>query len=232
MNKYEVPADLEKRLVARRGRLHAYDSFPGGKTALVVVDMQNFFMKRGELLAAAGSDSIVPNVNRLARAVRQAGGIVVWIQAEARDEAHDTWHTFNDLFQEEALKYRRESLGRGGDGFKLWPEMDARPEDRFVVKNRYSAFIQGASNIESVLRSAGIEYVLITGIATNVCCDSTGRDCMMRGFKTTMVSDGNASFTQREHEAALLSFISYFGDVQSTDEVLSRLESKAGAALA
>src|SRR3972149_8775397 len=127
--------------------------------------MQNFFMKAGELMAAAGSDSIVPNVNRLARAVREAGGIVVWIQAEAQDEAHDTWHTFNDLFHERARKFRRGSLGRGGEGFRLWAEMDVKPTDRFVVQNRYSAFIQGASDIEEVLRRAGIDYVLIAGIA-------------------------------------------------------------------
>ena len=67
---------------------------------------------------------------------------------------------------------------------------------------------------------------IITGVATNVCCDSTGRDCMMRGFPTIMVSDGNASFTEDEHQAALLNFITYFGDVQSTDEVIGRI--KAG----
>lgn len=232
MNKYEVPAELEKGLVARRGRLHAYDSFPGEKTALVVVDMQNFFMKQGELMCAQGSDAIVPSVNRLAKAVREAGGIVVWIQAEAQDEASDTWHTFNDLFHEQARKRRRASMGRSGEGFKLWHQMDAKPADKYVIKNRYSAFIQGASDIESVLRAAGVEYVLITGVATNVCCDSTGRDCMMRGFKTTMVSDGNASFTKPEHDAALLSFITYFGDVQSTDEVLSHLKARAKAAAA
>ncbi len=222
MQTFHVPPDLERRLVARRGRLHPYESFPGGKTALLVVDMQNFFMKSGERMAAAGSESIVPNVNRLARAIRKAGGIVVWIQATVEDP--DSWTTFHDLVRPDTLKYRAQSLGRGGEGFQLWPELELKSEDRRVVKNRYSAFLQGASDIEQVLRGAGMEYVLITGVATNVCCESTGRDCMMRGFKTTMVSDGNASFTQGEHEAALLNFISHFGDVQSTDEVISRLK--------
>ncbi|MCC6474925.1 MAG: cysteine hydrolase [Burkholderiales bacterium] len=224
MDRYAVPSELEVKLVARRGRLHAYQAIPGDHTALAVVDMQNFFMKRGELMCAEGSDEIVPNVNRLAAAVREAGGIVVWIQAEAQPQGLDTWHTFNDLFRPQVLKRRGESLGRGGEGFKLWRELDARPGDRYVIKNRFSAFIQGASDIESVLRAAGSQYVLITGVATNVCCESTGRDCMMRGFKTIMVSDGNASFTRAEHDAALLNFITYFGDVQSTDEVIAHLQ--------
>ena len=78
---FVVPPELEKKLVARRGRVHAYESFDPKNTALVVVDMQNFFMADGELMAANGSADIVPNVNRLARAVREAGGFVVWIQA-------------------------------------------------------------------------------------------------------------------------------------------------------
>lgn len=229
MKKFEVPAELEKRLIARRGRLHAYESFEPVKTALLVVDMQDYFMKPGEPMAAPGSSRIVPNVNRLAGALREAGGLVVWIQAEAIE---NDWEPFNDLFHEEARRRRLATLGRKGESFKLWRELDVRPEDEIVVKRRYSAFIQGASNIEEVLRRRNIEAVLVVGIATNVCCESTGRDCMMRGFKTTMVSDANASFTDAEHEAALLNFIRYFGDVQSTDEVISRLGARAEKAAA
>lgn len=229
MTKFEVPAELEKRLIARRGRLHAYESFEPARTALLVVDMQDYFMKEGEPMAAPGSSRIVPNVNRLAAVVREAGGLVVWIQAEAIE---GDWAPFNDLFHEEARRRRLATLGRKGESFKLWHELDVRPEDEIVVKRRYSAFIQGASNIEEVLRRRNIEAVLVAGIATNVCCESTGRDCMMRGFKTTMVSDANASFTDAEHEAALLNFIRYFGDVQSTDEVIARLKLPAKRAAA
>jgi ureidoacrylate peracid hydrolase len=224
---FVVPPELEKKLVARRGRLHAYESFNPNKTALVVVDMQNFFMADGELMAANGSADIVPNVNRLAKEVRQAGGIVIWIQALAEAPGTDGWEPFHALFHEKAQGKRLGSMNINGEGFKLWPDMDVKPEDERVIKKRYSAFIQGASNIEEVLRRHGTEMVLITGVATNVCCDSTGRDCMMRGFRTIMVSDGNASFTEEEHQAGLLNFITYFGDVQSTDEVIGRI--KAGA---
>jgi ureidoacrylate peracid hydrolase len=231
---FVIPADLEKKLVARRGKVHAYEKFDPKKTALVVVDMQNFFMADGELMAANGSADIVPNVNRLAKSVREAGGFVVWIQALAEAPGTDGWDPFHALFHEKAQQRRLGSMNRDGEGFKLWPTMDVQPGDERVVKRRYSAFIQGASNIEEVLRKRGAEMVLITGVATNVCCDSTGRDCMMRGFPTLMVSDGNASFTEDEHQAALLNFITYFGDVRTTDEVIGLLASnkKKEAALA
>ena len=220
---FAVPPELEKKLIARRGKLHAYETFDPKKTALVVVDMQNFFMADGELMAANGSADIVPNVNRLAKELRQAGGLVIWIQALAEAPGTDGWEPFHALFHERAQGKRLGSMNINGEGFKLWPDMDVKPEDERVIKKRYSAFIQGASNIEEVLRRHGTEMVLITGVATNVCCDSTGRDCMMRGFRTIMVSDGNASFTEEEHQAGLLNFITYFGDVQSTDEVIGRI---------
>jgi ureidoacrylate peracid hydrolase len=223
MKPFEVPEDLQKKLIARRGRLHAYESFEGTATALVVVDMQNFFIRDGGPMAAPAALEIVPKINRLAAAVREAGGLVVWIQAEVPDPAVDDWGPMLELFHAEARRRRHALLNRQAEGFKLWSELDVKPSDSIVVKRRYSAFIQGASDLEDVLRRRGIETVLITGVATNVCCESTGRDCMMRGFRTILVSDANASFSEAEHEAALLNFITYFGDVQPTEDVVARL---------
>ncbi len=224
MTRYEVPADLASRLIARRGRLHAYDSFAASSTALLIVDMQNFFMKDGELMCAPAARDIVPQVNRLAAALRTAGGLVVWIVMEASEESRAAWANFHELFHTEAFERRMGSLGLQGEGFKLWPAMTPAAADETVIKRRYSAFIQGSSDVESVLRRHAIDTVLVTGVATNVCCESTARDCMMRGFRTVMVSDGNASFTQAEHDMALRNFITYFGDVQSTDEVLEHMK--------
>jgi ureidoacrylate peracid hydrolase len=223
MSKFEIPAELQKRLLGRRGRLHAYDSFDGPSTAFVIVDMQNFFMKDGEMMCAPGARDIVPTVNRLAQAVRSAGGMVIWIVMEASEESREAWHNFHELFHADAAGRRFKSLGAKGEGYKLWPQMDVHAADQAVVKRRYSAFIQGSSEIEAVLRRRGIETVLVGGVATNVCCESTARDCMMRGFRTIMVADANASFTDAEHQGALLNFITYFGDVQSADEVIAHM---------
>ena len=165
------------------------------RSALVVVDMQNFFMAEGELMAANGSADIVPNVNRLARAVREAGGKVIWIQALAEAPGTDGWEPFHALFHEKAQGKRLGSMNINGEGFKLWPDMDVQSEDERVIKKRYSAFIQGSSNLEQVLRERGIDTVLITGTVTNVCCESTARDAMMRNFRTLMVTDANAACT-------------------------------------
>jgi len=231
MKPFAIPAELQQRLLARRGRLHAYDAFDARRTAFLVVDMQNFFMQDGQLMCAPGAREIVPAVAHLADAVRAAGGLVVWIVTEATEESREAWSNFHELFHPEAQARRFASLGAQGEGFKLWPALRPALPDPTVVKRRYSAFIQGGSDIEPVLRARGIDTVLVGGVATNVCCESTARDCMMRGFRTIMVSDANASFTEAEHEAALLNFITYFGDVQTVDEAIARLRVPVAAAV-
>lgn len=229
MGNFEVPASVAARLIERQGRLHAYEDYDPATTALLVVDMQNYFMAEGEPGCCPAAREIVPDVNRLAGAVRAAGGTVVWIQMEASEESLEKWANFHEKYLPEQREKRFRSLGATGEGYRLWPELVVGSGDEIVVKTRYSAFLQGSSDIEERLRSRGIETVLVAGVATNVCCESTARDCMMRGFRTIMVSDANAAYSEELHRAALLGFITVFGDVQSTDEVLERLRARAGS---
>ena len=73
------------------------------------------------------------------------------------------------------------------------------------------------------MRDHGIDTALVAGVTTNVCCETTARDAMMRNFRTLMVSDACAAMTDEEHAASLGAFYLYFGDVQSADEVIARL---------
>ena len=111
-----------------------------------------------------------------------------------------------------------------GEGYAYWHLNDIRPEDAQITKTRYSAFIQGASSLEQCLRDRGIDTLLITGTATNVCCESSARDAMMLNFKVVMVSDALATHSDEEHNATLSTFYGQFGDVQTTDQALQSLE--------
>ncbi len=117
-------------------------------------------------------------------------------------------------------------MQREHHGFQLWDSLDVREGDARVVKRRYSAFVQGSSDIETVLRDRGIDTLTIAGVATNVCCESTARDAMMLNYRTLMVSDACAAATDAEHAAALGNFYLFFGDVQTTEEVAGRLRCK------
>ena len=223
MHKFEMPQEYVNRVVKRQGRPHLFETFDAPKTALVVVDMQNYFMTAPYLGACPIAQEIVPNVNRLAAAVRKAGGKIVWIQNLAPMESMESWSANKEMYLPDRAKLRWEAMQRDAHGFQLWPALDVREGDERVVKRRYSAFIPGSSNIENVLRDNGIDTLIVTGVATNVCCESTARDAMMLNYRSLLVSDACATLTDSEQAAALGNFYLFFGDVQTTDEVISRL---------
>jgi ureidoacrylate peracid hydrolase len=225
MHTINIPDWLVERVIARRGRRHVFDNMVGRRTALLVVDMQNAFLMEGVGHNVVGpARDIVPNINRLASALRGHDGTVVWIQATATEEAVRAWSVYHDeMMTPEARERRIKATWRGSIGHKLWSELDVRSGDPVVEKSHYSAFIQGSSNLEDILRARGIDTVLVTGTVTGVCCESTARDAMMRNFRTVMISDGNASRTDEEHNAALIAFYHTFGDVMSTDEAIGYL---------
>jgi ureidoacrylate peracid hydrolase len=96
------------------------------------------------------------------------------------------------------------------------------PEDKIAIKYRYSAFIPYPSELDDLLRTHGIDTLLITGVATSTCCESTARDAAMHGYRTIMVSDANADNTDTLHNHTLGKFLVTFGDVQSTDDLLAK----------
>lgn len=228
MHKVSIPQSVIDRVVARRGREHVFDDLTPETTALVVVDMQNGFM-----LPEVGhapcreAHEIVPNINLLASAVRAAGGAVVWIQTAYTDETLTSWSTLYGMVGPGGTEKRRRSLSPGGKGYELFAGLKVEPQDLVVVKNRYSAFIQGSSDLETMLRSRGLDTLLITGTVTNVCCESTARDAMMLNFKTIMVTDGNAANTDDDHNAALSNFYLTFGDIMSTEFAIGCLKRNA-----
>ena len=233
MHKLAIPQSVVDRVVKRHGREHVHEDFDPAKTALVVVDMQNAFMLPGVAHSPClMAQEIVPNINRLAQGVRETGGTVVWIQTLYTDDTLENWSSLYDMLGVQGTEKRARALAGGSKGYELWPDLEVKPEDLIVVKNRYSAFIQGSSNLEQVLRERGIDTVLITGTVTNVCCESTARDAMMLNFKTAMITDGNAAVTDDDHNASLVGFYLIFGDIMSTDFAIDCLKRNAQKGLA
>jgi ureidoacrylate peracid hydrolase len=229
MHKISIPKSVVDRVVARRGREFMYEDLDPKKTALVVVDMQNAFMLPGVAHALCPTaQEIVPNINRLAQALRESGGTVVWIVTTFTEETLTSWSTYYGLSRPEQTARRIAALSVNTKGHELWDKLDVRPGDLTVEKNRFSAFIQGSSNLAEVLRTRGLDTLFVTGTVTNVCCESTARDAMMLNFKTIMVTDGNAASTDEDHAASLIAFYLTFGDIMSTDMLIECLKRNAG----
>ena len=203
MHKISIPQSVTDRVVARRGREHIFEDLDPARTALVVVDMQNGFMLPEVAHApCAAAIEIVPNINRLAAAVRATGGTVVWIQTAFTEETLSSWSTLYGMVGPAGTAKRKRSLSLGGKGYDLWPELKVESADMLVEKLRYSAFIQGSSDLDRQLRSRGLDTLLITGTVTNVCCESTARDAMMLNYKVIMVTDGNAAANDDDQRLA------------------------------
>ena len=230
---FTMPQDILDRVAKRRGNFRALDRADPRKTALVVVDLQNAFMMPGVAHALCEmAPSIVPNINRLAEALREAGGTVAWVRTTATQECLTEWSQYYEHLTPEQQQMRVKALADGSKGHEFWSDLDIKGGDLVVTKLRYSAFIQGASDLEAQLRARGIDTVLITGTVTNVCCESTARDAMMRNFRTIMISDGNAANTDRDHANSLISFYLTFGDVETTDAAIAHLRGRTSAVAA
>jgi len=224
MHKIAIPQPAIDRVLKRRDSLHVFNDVDPARTAHVVVDLQNGFMAPGQPAEIAEAREIVPNVNRISAALRAAGGLVVYIQNTIDDAAKQGW---SNWFAHMSGKKREDAMfaafAEGTHGHALWPELEVLPGDIRVNKRRFGAFVPGSSDLHAVLQARNIDTLIITGTATNVCCESTARDAMMMNYKVIFVSDGTATYNDEEHNATLGIMLAMFADVMTTDEVVVRL---------
>lgn len=228
MHKVAIPPEITERVIRHRGRAHVYEDFDPRRTAFVVVDMQNGFMMPGvaHVLCPMAME-IVPNINRIAAAMRRAGGTVVWVISTFGEASLKNWPVLHEMAGPERTAVRIATLDEGSIGHRLWDGLETRPEDLTVVKTKYSAFIPTSCHLDAILRERGIDTVMIAGTVTNVCCESSARDAMMQNFRTVMVTDANAAMTDAEHNASLVAFYLSFGDILSTEAIVARLDGQA-----
>lgn len=233
MHPFAIPESIATRVAARCGTPHPFAALDPRRTALVVIDMQNGFMRQDVAHAwCPMAEHVVPAINRLAGALREAGGAVFWIQNTFDASCETEWSVMQAMATPAANARRAASMTEGTIGHQLWPGLDVRVGDQVVRKKRYSAFIQGSSDLPQILRARGLDTVLITGTVTNVCCESSARDAMMLNFRTVMVSDGCAAVTDAEHAASLIAFHLQFGDVLTVEECIAGFAAAAQKAAA
>jgi ureidoacrylate peracid hydrolase len=208
-----IPQGLVDKVVARRGgRLHMYPTLDGPRTAFVIVDLDEFSCWRSE------QDHLLYGpVNAVAAAVRAAGGAVAFVTTpiSSPDVLADS------LGADLAASYH--AAATSGAATRLAAGLDVRPADLRAVKARASAFFPGNCDLSDQLRARGITHVLIGGLATNICCESSARDACELGYCVTMVSDALIGNAFGLHEASLATFFRIFGDVRPSHEVIDLL---------
>jgi ureidoacrylate peracid hydrolase len=233
MSQSPIRPEVVERVMQRRGKLNAFERLDAKRTALIVVDMQNYFLEPGAPVEVPEARAIVPAINRLAVATRSAGGLVVWIQMTHDESDLTTWSVFYErLNSAERTDNGLAGLRAGSRLHALWPEVETAPQDLWVAKRRFSAFLPESSDLANILRGRGIENVVITGTLTNVCCMTSALDAMMMNFRTLMVADANATRDPVHHAGVMNNVFETFGDVRTSDEVIELLRASGGQARA
>jgi len=221
MPRAEIRREIVERVLARRGRLHLYDSLEARSSALLVIDMQNAFVAPGAPVEVPAARDIVAPINRLAGGLRRRGVQVIWVAHENRRDGAD-WAGFFDAFVAPGRRAEAAAaLAAGSELHKLWPGLEVTASDLRVAKNRYSALISGSSSLETILKEKAIDTLLLAGTKTNVCVECTARDAMMLDYKVVLVSDCTAALSGEEQRATLENVIQQFGDVLTADEALA-----------
>jgi len=203
------------------------------KSALVLVDMQNAFASRNGMLDIAGADisgarHVVSVIGKILSSARSAGMPVVYLQMGFKADLSDSggpqspnWHKELGL---RLMNSRPELKGKlvtqGTWDFAIVDELTPQPGDIVIVKTRYSGFSRTALDAE--LQARGIRYLFFTGIATNVCVESTLRDAFFLDYWPILITDATmAAGPPSMQEATLFNIESYFGWTIPSGEFLS-----------
>ncbi|MBI2150092.1 MAG: isochorismatase family protein [Acidobacteria bacterium] len=207
-----------------------------GRTAIVVVDMQNAFASKGGMFDLAGFDisgaaKTIEINRRLLDAVRGAGVHVVYLQMTYKPDLSDAGGPASPNYHKELglmmMRDRPELQGKliteGSWDWQIVDELKPQPGDRVIAKTRYSGFCR--TGLDEYLAGRGIRYLLFTGIATNVCVESTARDAYFSEFWPILVEDAmNHSGPDFNRQATLWNFEHVFGWVTGSDQVIQALK--------
>ncbi|EHL96422.1 isochorismatase family protein [Acetobacteraceae bacterium AT-5844] len=217
---FEMPPYVIDRVMKKRGRLRVFERFEPARTALVVIDMQAFYVTDVPPAVA-----IIPNINRMARSFRERGASVAWVKMTAGQDGRSLWPLYHERFFTPANAARhRDNLTPGTPGHELHPDLEPMPGDIHAEKSRFSAFLPGKSDLMEKLAERGITNVAITGMLTNFCCETSARDAMMLDYNVVMVSDANAARYEEDHNIGFSTVFQSFGDVLTADEAITLLD--------
>jgi nicotinamidase-related amidase len=199
------------------------------ETALIIIDMQykgahpdygvgltlkdRFSQAEVDYYFGRLAETVVPNQVKLLDFFRSNGFRVIYVTSGVM---------LPDGSDRSPTKLKKSYPHIADFEYKIIEEIQPQPDELIIRKITHSAFT--STGIDQTLRNMGITSLVIAGIGTNVCVETTARDAADRGYRCIMVDDACATFTQKMHDYTLLAFALWFGKVQSTDEVIDELE--------
>lgn len=194
------------------------------RMALINVDMQNCFVHNSPIAAPDGL-ALLARINQLAAVCRAAGIPVIHTSHVLRPDGS------NMGLLAELAPVKAGIINQGAPSAALHKDLVVDPRDILLEKPRFGAFY--GTDLDMILRTRGIDTVIIAGIATNVCCETTAREAMVRDFRVFFLSDGTTTFgmgdaTGAELQKATLATLGLvFAHIISIDEMVERIQRAA-----
>ena len=173
--------------------------------ALLAIDMQNFFHRIAQ--------PVLRNILRVIQSCRQKNIPVIFTQ-------HG--HTQPDSDGGKLGEWWGELIIGGTEDWKFLPEIKIESNDTILPKKRYSAFFE--TDLDKTLRSRGIQDLIISGVMTNLCCETTARDAFMRDYRVFFLIDGTATGRSELHLATLKNLGFGFAYLLTCDELIHALK--------
>ncbi len=183
-----------------------------GRAALLVVDMQEFFLNLQSPTFTCGGLAILPNVIRLISAFRSAKRPVIFTRHVHRADGSDAgimgWWWDGRCVE-------------GSPESEIHQDLAPMPNEPVIPKRRYSSFYN--TDLDTVLRGYKVEDLVIAGLMTNLCCETTARDAYMRDYRVFFLADATGSVCEEMHRASLLNLAFGFAHVTKADDIISQL---------
>jgi nicotinamidase-related amidase len=178
------------------------------KSALLVIDMQEFFLDPKSPSFTCGGLAIIPTLQRLIAAFRDARRPVIYTR-----HVHHPDHIDSGI-----MGWWWEAMCiEGTPESEVHRDLAPLPAEKVIFKHRYSGFYN--TDLETILRCMRIEDLVITGIMTNMCCESTARDAYYRDYRVFFLADGTGSITEEMHLASLLNLAFGFASVTTAARI-------------
>jgi len=183
------------------------------KSVLLVIDMQRFFLDADSPTFTCGGLAIFENLRRMIEAFRRAGRPVIFTRHVHHPDNLDSG-IMGWWWEGKCLEGSPES--------EIHPELAPLSGEKVVFKHRYSAFYN--TDLETVLRCLKVEDLVVSGIMTNLCCESTARDAYFRDYRVFFPADGTGTISEEMHLASLLNLAFGFAFVTMSDAIVTQLD--------
>jgi bifunctional isochorismate lyase/aryl carrier protein len=209
---YFSPENIAERAAALLRSADGYRREPppriaADETALLILDMQRCFLEEGSHAFVPSAPAVIPQINALAASMKN---VIRTRHANTPENAGAIGRWWRDL------------VGDGDPRGELDPRLNAQGD--ILVKNQYDAFY--GTDLEKILRERGVSAVVVCGVMTHLCCETTARSAFVRGFDVYLPVDATATYTEALHRASLLTLAHGFAVPLLTANLLRRLEAE------